>query len=247
MPAGLLAASGIGALGSIAGGLIGSSAATSAANTQAQAQLEGAAAANANYQFGAARTVPFIQAGEGALNQLSDLYGIGYSNDAGASQGGQGVMNAAMNNFTNTPDYKFAFDQGLQAVDRSAAASGALNSGGAVKGATEFGQGLASQQFGNYFGRLLSLAGIGNSAAGSLLGNSIQAGGQQSAALSSIGASQAAGQIGSANSLVGGLNGASSSLSQGLLLNTLLANNGGNSGYGTLAGAFGSPAAQGIA
>ena len=58
-----------------------------------------------------------------------------------------------------------AFTQGLQALDRSAASKGTLQSGGQAKGAQEFGQGLASQQYGNYFNRLLSLAGIGQGAA----------------------------------------------------------------------------------
>lgn len=49
--------------------------------------------------------------------------------------------------FASSPTYKFAFDQGLDAVNRKAAASGMLGSGNRLAELTRFGQGLASQQF----------------------------------------------------------------------------------------------------
>lgn len=67
--------------------------------------------------------------------------------------------------FTNSPDYQFAFDQGLLALDRSAAAKGQLLGGGHTKDVLAFANGLAAQQYGNYFNRLMGLAGLGANAA----------------------------------------------------------------------------------
>lgn len=212
---------------------------TSAENTALQAQA------------------PYNDIGTGAAHSLADLYGISYagqgtglastspngvitpanSNAPKSSAGGQNVANAAMANFTNTPDYNFAFTQGLQALDRSAAAKGTLMSGGQVKGAEEFGSGLASQQYGNYFNRLLSLAQIGQGAATgtastALNASSAQAGtlGQaaslQGNTLQGIGTAQAAGDVGSANALSAGLTGIGSNITNSLILSKLGAQGG---------------------
>jgi len=49
--------------------------------------------------------------------------------------------------FASSPVYKFAFDQGLEAVNRTAGAKGQLGSGNRLIDLTKFGQGLAGQQF----------------------------------------------------------------------------------------------------
>lgn len=205
---------------------------------------------------GLATLAPYTQIGTGAANQLANLYGIGYGpsgsassttsptgvvtpgniNAAASSPGGAGVEAAAMQNFTNTPDYNFAFTQGLQALDRSAAAGTtpglSAGGGGAVKGAEQFGQGLASQQFGNYYNRLLSLAQIGQGAAsgtastalnaGNTQGtNLLNSGNSQANSLQAIGQAQASGTVGSANALSAGLNGVGNSLTSSLLLSKL--------------------------
>ncbi len=218
----LLAGSAISGGASLLGGIMGSDAAQKAADEQAASQAQALQAQQAMFKQGYDLVQPYAAGGLGAFNQLSNLYGIPYSNAAGTSAGGQAVANQAMGNFTNTPDYRFAFSQGLQALDRSAASRGNLMSGGQVKGAQEFGQGLASQQFSNYFNRLLSLGQMGSQAAGTALGGSVSALGPIGNTISSIGATQAAGTIGSANSLVGGLQGAGNAISQGLTLPSIL-------------------------
>lgn len=67
--------------------------------------------------------------------------------------------------FFESPDYQFALKQGLNAVQNSAAAAGGLYSGNALRGITDYGQGLASQQYNNYANRLAAIAGIGQTAA----------------------------------------------------------------------------------
>jgi hypothetical protein len=55
------------------------------------------------------------------------------------------------------PEYQFAQDQGVQALDRSAAARGMLNSGRQSKDLLRFGTGLADQTYGNQLQRLMGL------------------------------------------------------------------------------------------
>ncbi len=73
--------------------------------------------------------------------------------------------------FFESPDYNFAYDQGMRAVEQSLAKrglGGPNDSGAAMKELTRFGQGLASQQFNNYRNSLASLAGIGQTATSQL-------------------------------------------------------------------------------
>ena len=55
---------------------------------------------------------------------------------------------------TSTPGYQFAYNQGLEAVNRTAAAKGNLGSGNRLYDLTKFGQGLASQTYNNTVSQL---------------------------------------------------------------------------------------------
>jgi hypothetical protein len=70
--------------------------------------------------------------------------------------------------FENSPDYKFALDQGLKLSDRSAAASGSLFSGGHSADLMQLGQGLASQNYNNYDNRLAGMSNTGQNTAQNL-------------------------------------------------------------------------------
>lgn len=89
--------------------------------------------------------MPWMQAGQQSLSQLMDMTSPGYD----------------YSQLTNDPGYQFQLQQGQQALERSAAAKGGLNSGGFMKGLDQYSQGLASRQFGNRFNRLASIAGMG--------------------------------------------------------------------------------------
>ncbi|MEJ0093830.1 MAG: hypothetical protein WDN46_10410 [Methylocella sp.] len=201
----------IGGLGSIGSALIGSNAAQQASQQQIQASELAQQTENNLLQQTTKETAPFRQAGVGAVDQLSNIFGIPFasSNIGGVSMpgsaGGQSAINAAMANFTNTPNFQFAFDQGEQALDRSAAASGQLLSGGQLKAAQQFGQGLASQQFGNYFNQLLSLAGLGQTATGQQVGANTGVANSLAGLQTGAGTAAASGTVGSANALSGGL------------------------------------------
>lgn len=61
----------------------------------------------------------------------------------------------------NDPSYKFRFEQGQQALERSLAARGMLNSGNAAIELQQYGQQAASQEYGAQFDRMLKgLAGV---------------------------------------------------------------------------------------
>jgi hypothetical protein len=214
------------AVGGIGSAVIGSNAATSAAQTQAQAAAQAQATQLQMFNTAQAAEQPYNTVGQGAVNTLAGLYGI---NGSGAGTGAP--TGQSLNAFTQSPDYAFALQQGTQAMQRSAAAGGTLISGGQLKAGQEFGQGLASQQYGNYYNRLLSLSQLGQSAAtgisnaalttGQNVGNSIQAGGQATAS----------GIVGSANAISGGLSSATGGIAQAALLSKLGGSGGSLSSY----------------
>jgi hypothetical protein len=134
--------------------------------------------------------------------------------------------------------------EGQKALDRQAAARGGLISGGALKAATRYGQDMGSQEYTNAFNRALTgyntdvarenqlynrqsaLAGIGQTST-----NLVNQAGQNYATnagnlITGSGAAQAAGQVGVANAVTGGL-GTYLNYSQGNnLLNALQRNQG---------------------
>lgn len=67
-------------------------------------------------------------------------------------------------NFFASPDYQFRRDQGTQNIERTASARGLTGSGNALAALAEYNSNLASGEFGNYFNRQATLAGIGNAA-----------------------------------------------------------------------------------
>ena len=172
----------IGATGSVIAGGEQAGAAQTAANTQLQM-----------YNQTRQDLLPFQQAGQSGLSQLQQLLGL---NGAGP----QG-MNSTLAQY---PGYQFAMDQGVQALDRSAASRGLVLSGGQLKDVTSFGQGLASTQFNNAFNQLQALSSLGESAA-SQTGNA-GATAASGAAQSQIaaGTANASGIAGAANQ-IGGL------------------------------------------
>lgn len=93
--------------------------------------------------------------GQRANNRLADLSGI------------NGVQNIGKQ-LTADPGYQFRMQQGVNALDRSAAARGTLQSGAQMKALTQYGQGLASDELGNTFGRLTNMRDSAQTAANNL-------------------------------------------------------------------------------
>lgn len=97
------------------------------------------------------------------------------------------------------PGYQFRLDQGTKALERSAAASGGLFSGKTGKALTEYSQGVASQEYGNAYNRLASLAGIGQSATSQQVNANQNQGTQLADLTTQVGNARASGYVGAAN------------------------------------------------
>jgi hypothetical protein len=199
--AGGITAAVIGGTAIVAGAYMSSQASKGAAQTQADAARYSAdqqAAATAQ-QIAVAE--PWRNKGEIALNQLSTM-----------SQPGGELMqefNPATAS-TMDPGYAFRFNEGMKALNASAAARGGLISGNALRSSIGFGQDMGSQEYTNAFNRyqinrankmdpLKFLSGQGQAAAAGQA-SSIGAGATNTANLMTGAANAtAAGQIGSAN------------------------------------------------
>jgi hypothetical protein len=189
------------AAATIASSLIGASSSKSAANTQAAAANRAAELQNEQFQQTRQDQMPWMKAGEGALNKLV---------------GAVDYQKFGMNQFQQDPGYAFRLSEGQKALDRSAAARGGLISGGALKAAQRYGQDMGSQEYMNAFNRyqtersamlnpLQSLAGVGQTTAAQLG----QTGAANAANVGNLitggAAAQAAGQVGAANAFTSGV------------------------------------------
>lgn len=207
LPTAALIGGGLSAAGGLASAFIGSNAATSAANTQAQAAANAQAQTMQMFKTIQQNLQPFQQAGSAALPGLENLLGLGSNGTAGI-----------LTQLQQTPGYQFALQQGLQATQNSYAAQGLGQSGAALKGAANYAEGLAGTTYNNVFNNFLSTAGLGVGAT-EALGNF--ASGTQSSINQLIGtqaAAQAAGTVGSANAISGGISNALGGISQAALL-----------------------------
>lgn len=93
---------------------------------------------------------PYQQFGQQSLNALAR--GMGLTPGAGSG----GFMNQpTLAQLQMDPGYAFREQQGMQALNRSAAAMGGLQSGAALKAAQRFGQDMASQEYGNAYNRFM--------------------------------------------------------------------------------------------
>ena len=132
---------------------------------------------------------------------------------AAGQQGLAGLQRllASPDSIQDSAAYQWRFNQGLQGLDRSAAARGGLFSGGHSADLMRFGQGMASQEYNDQWNRLAGLSGVGqnvNSQLGSLGANMA---GNVANAYGNIGNARQSmyGQIGNNNAqMVGAIGGA---------------------------------------
>jgi hypothetical protein len=215
----------------LVGGYLSGQAAKQGAQTQADAMRESAAIQKAMFDTQNAQQAPYRQTGYSALNQIGQLgsgtYGIygptGESTGTGTGTGyltrqfGPEDFQAGID-----PSYNFRLQQGNLATTNLANQAGGAIGGNALQGLINYGQGAASQEYGNAFNRfqtqrgniynnLASIAGLGQtslSQTGQLASNTAQGVGN---AVAGAGTAIGAGQIGAANALSGGLQGAGNS------------------------------------
>lgn len=170
-------------------GYMGSKAASSAANAQAQATEEGLAAQERMFNKQIELQEPWRKAGMNALAEL----GTGFTGKV---------------DLTQDPGYAFRLSEGMKALERRQAAGGNLLSGGALKAAARFGQDYASQEYQNAYNRALTqyntkaaLAGVGQTATNALTGAAGQYGASANEAAQNMGNARASSYVGQANAL----------------------------------------------
>lgn len=160
MPVGAI----IGGVASIGGALLSNSsnnrATTAAANAQTNVAAQNNALAASIYNQNRETLSPFVQGGTQAQTQINALLGLN----------GQPAQTQGFDTFRNSTGYQFQRDEGLNALDASAAARGALRSGAAMQSAQRYGTNLADQYFGNYMGYLANQQGVGLGAASAQAG-----------------------------------------------------------------------------
>ncbi len=249
MPPVLLAA-GLAAAGGVAGSLISSHAAKSAAQTQADAANHAADIQKGMFDTTRGDLLPNIQAGQTSQAALMKLLGL---DPESVAAGVNPLTSPLLKGFSptqaqleTTPGYQFSLTQGLKAVNNSASARGLGGASGALgKGIASYATGLADNTFQHQFqnwmdtqnaqyNRLTGPISLGENAAAQSGNLGVQTGANIGNSVSNAGTALASGQVGSANALAGGLG----NLSSLFLANNLLGGKlfGGGGGAGSSAG-----------
>ena len=192
----------IGQQGAQAGGNMAGDAANRAAEQNMQEASRSRAAAS-----------PWTSSGTSSLQKITNLLGLGELKTDGTNNNtygvdpanAKGLQTQALADFQTTPGYQFRMDEGSKALDRSAASRGLLRSGAQQKAITNFGQGIASEEYGNYLKSLFNLAGMGGQAVGGA--NSTSAGLVQGAdnMMTQGGIARGSGYAAGANALASGI------------------------------------------
>jgi hypothetical protein len=187
-------AAGAAAVAGIAGSVISSNAAKDAAKTQANAANKGVQAQTDMFNKIQANLDPYMKLGQSALGPLGNLLGLNGGNSA-----------SMLDQLKQYPGYQFAYDQGLRGVTANNATRGLALSGAQVKGAEDYGQGMASNLFNQYFQQLQQTAGIGANAAAGVGQAGVQTGQGIANSLLAQGQANASGTVGSANAINQGI------------------------------------------
>jgi hypothetical protein len=181
--------------------LVAGSKAAHAQKDAANAQIE---EQRREYDQTRADQQPWMQTGQAALAKLAGMYGVTGGN--GVVPNGDALKNDPYGGYTESPGYQFQRDQGVQAAERAAAASGRLASGGTQKAVARYVTGLAANDYDNYTARLAQLAGVGQNAT-----NAVTAAGQNTAnnittALGNAGQARASSYANTGSAINGGIN-----------------------------------------
>lgn len=192
----------IGAGASIIGGLFGKSSADKAAAAQAKAANKALKLQREMWQTSRSDMMPWLDAGRTALTQYMSQLGLG--------DGATGPTNA----FKETPGYQWRVQEGEKGVMSNLSALGMKNSGKALKALESFRQGIASDEYDKWLGRVGGVAGQGQQSANSMAGYAQNAGNAMAGTIQDAGQARASGYVGGANAIMGGLNSAANFMGQ---------------------------------
>jgi hypothetical protein len=195
----------IAAVATIGGGYMQSRAAKDAASIQARAAADAMDQERAMYQQGREDLAPYREQGYTALKDIERMKPF-LTAQFGPEQFGQYL----------DPSMAFRQRLGTQATERLANIGGGAISGNTLRALTDYGQNLASTEYGNAFNRfqtersniystLANIAGMGQGAVntGVTAGQNFAAG--QTGLITGQAAANAAGTVGSANAYAGAL------------------------------------------
>lgn len=178
--------------GALLGGLVsagvGASASRSAARAQERSTQAGIDEQRRQFDLSRQDLMPWLESGREGLNDLNRL------------------ASGDMSRFYTDPGYNFARMEGMRGIERSAAARGGATGGNALRALSQFNQGLASQQFGDFYNRTAARAGVGQTTANNLATLGQNNANNISGLLQAGGDARASGIMGQANSITGALN-----------------------------------------
>lgn len=207
----------------IVGGYMAGQGAKKGAQIQADAALRSAALQKEMFDTTNAQQAPYRGAGYNALNQIGQLgsgtYGMYGPNgeDIGTGTGtGYLTRQFSPEDFKAgiDPSYNFRLQQGNLATTNMANRAGGVIGGNALQGLTDYGQNLASTEYGNVFNRfqtqrsniynnLASIAGLGQTSLGQTTNASVQAGSNIGDAYTNVGTALGGGKVAQANAYSG--------------------------------------------
>jgi hypothetical protein len=209
----------------LAGAAIQGNAAQNAANTQAQAATSSNQLQWTEFQQQQANMQPWLVSGQqnlAALNaQMPNL-----------------TRNFTMADFQQDPGYQFDLQQGQQAMQRSAAAQGMLNSTGTLQDLNNYAQGMASNEYGNAYNRFRQgqqqtynmysgMAGSGQNAAAGMGAMAMQNAGIMGQNTMAGANAASAGQVAQGNTFSNMLNTGANTYGNGVIMNKLFGGGGG--------------------
>lgn len=202
---------------SILGGVLGSSAASSAARQQMRAIRKAQSAITSAYDTSKGYYAPFSAAGAEGLNAL------------------RGMMQyrpMTAEDMQQDPGYQFRLKEALKGITRNAAARGGAFSGQTIKGVSNYISDYASNEFQNVFARRLQerqeqlrmplyFANMGMQSASDLANLSTSYGSNLANLIGQGGQAQAAGTMGAANAWSNALSGVSNAVGSYMMANAL--------------------------
>ncbi len=138
-----------------------SKAAKSATQAQVDANAQSLQLQREIYNSNKGILSPFVDTGYGANKAIGGLLGL---------TGNAADYKPAFDNYRASTGYDFRVGQGMNALNTGYAARGVLNSGAAQKAIVDYGQNIASNEFGNYISQLGQQQQVGLSAGNALAG-----------------------------------------------------------------------------
>lgn len=223
-----------GAVAPIVGGLINANSASNALDAQVAAGQQADATQRYFYDTNRADNAPFLRNGVAGNNALAMRLGLDPNSTDPAS--GSLLRKFTVDDFNNDPvnqlGLKFGLDQGMQTINRQAAARGGLDSGATIKDSIRFGNDYGSTKVGDAFNRfntnntntfnmLSGISGGGQVASAQVGAAGMNAGNNIAQNQTAVGNARGASAIAQGNALSGGLTGAYNNYQNGQFINAL--------------------------